>query len=132
MNAYGMAYVANNAIYLCVACGEDGIVRIGVSRDPEGSLLRRERVGAAQWAWIGSQSRAKLLLRKLRRSWASRYVIGEGYRFDYASEGRLFRDELDHAFRDEVGGAPRWEKLSKEALALLRAKPKKKRRAWWY
>ncbi len=132
MNSYGMAYVANNAVYLFVACGDDGIVRIGVSRDPEGSLRRRERVWAAQWAWIGSQSRAKLLLRKLRRTWASRYVIGEGYRFDYASEGRLFRDELDHAFRDEVGGAPRWEKLSKEALALLHAAPSKKRRARWY
>ncbi|HEL5028585.1 hypothetical protein [Stenotrophomonas maltophilia] len=132
MTGYSMGYVANNAVYICVACGEDGIVRIGATRDPEGSLRRRERVGAAQWAWIGSESRAKLLVRRLRRQWGARYVLGEGYRFDYALEGRVFRDELDQTFREEVGGAPQWEKLGKDALRLLRATPKRKKRARWY
>ncbi|WP_313274787.1 hypothetical protein [Stenotrophomonas sp.] len=116
-----LAQAARDAVYLCTACGADGIVRISVTRNPEGSIRRRPNVVAAQWAWVGSESRAKLLLRRLRRQWASRYVIGEGYRFEYAVEGADFRDGLNQAFLDVVRGAARWEKLGPGALRVLRA-----------
>ncbi|OBU52841.1 hypothetical protein [Stenotrophomonas maltophilia] len=116
-----LAQAARDAVYLCAACSANGIVRISVTRNPEGSIRRRPNVVAAQWAWVGSESRAKLLLRRLRRQWASRYVIGEGYRFEYAVEGADFRDGLNQAFLDVVRGAARWEKLGPGALRVLRA-----------
>ncbi|HDS1139826.1 TPA: hypothetical protein QDZ75_003899 [Stenotrophomonas maltophilia] len=116
-----LAQAARDAVYLCAACGADGIVRISVTRNPEASIRRRSNVVAAQWAWVGSESRAKLLVRRLRRQWAARYVVGEGYRFDYAVEGGDFRDGLNQAFLDVVRGAARWEKLGPVALRVLRA-----------
>lgn len=114
-----LAQAARDAVYLCVACGADGIVRISVTRNPEGSIRRRPNQVAAQWAWVGSESRAKLLVRRLRRQWAERYVVGEGYRFDYPVEGPEFRDDLNQAFLDVVRGAARWEKIGADALRLL-------------
>jgi len=116
-----LAQVARDAVYLCAACGADGVVRMSVTRNPEGSIRRRSNIVAAQWAWIGSESRAKLLVRRLRRQWVERYVVGEGYRFEYATEGAEFRDGLNQAFLDVGRGAARWEKLGQEALQLLRA-----------
>ncbi len=116
-----LAQAARDAVYLCAACGADGVVRISVTRNPEGSIRRRSNLVAAQWAWVGSESRAKLLVRRLRRQWAERYVVGEGYRFDYAVEGAEFRDGLNQAFLDVVRGAGRWEKLGPVALRVLRA-----------
>lgn len=121
MRSLTLAQVARDAVYLCVACGADGIVRISVTRNPEGSIRRRPSLVAAQWAWVGAESRAKLLVRWLRRQWAERYVVGEGYRFDYAVEGTEFRDGLNQAFLDVVRGAARWEKLGPGALRVLRA-----------
>ncbi|EQM79218.1 hypothetical protein [Stenotrophomonas maltophilia] len=117
-----LAQAARDAVYLCAACGADGVVRISVSRNPEGSICRRPSVVAVQWAWVGSESRAKLLVRRLRRQWAERYVVGEGYRFDYGSEGRTFRDELNRVFEEVVGGSAAWEKLGPSALAILRGR----------
>lgn len=116
-----LAHAARDAVYLCAACGADGIVRISVTRDPEGSIRRRPNVVAAQWAWVGSESRAKLLVRRLRRQWAVRYAVGQGYRFDYATEGADFRQGLNQAFLDVVSGPPKWEKLGPEALRILRS-----------
>lgn len=118
-----LAQVARDAVYLCAACSADGIVRISVTRNPEGSIRRRPSVVAAQWAWVGSESRAKLLVRRLRRQWASRYVVGEGYRFDYGGEGAEFRDGLNQAFLDVVRGDASWEKLGPGALRALRESP---------
>lgn len=117
-----LAQAARDAVYLCAACGEDGIVRISVTRTPEGSIRRRGDVAAAQWAWVGSESRAKLLARKLRSQWSHRYVVGEGYRFNYGVEGGAFREELDRAFVAVVGGPAAWEKLGSSALAMLRGR----------
>lgn len=117
-----LAQAARDAVYLLVACGEDGIVRISVTRNPEGSIRRRHNVDAVQWAWVGSESRAKLLVRRLRRQWTGRYVVGEGYRFDYGSEGAEFREELNGSFLRVVGSAARWEKLGPDALALEKVK----------
>lgn len=116
-----LAQAARDAVYLCAACGEDGVVRISVTRSPEGSIRRRLGIVAAQWAWIGSESRAKLLVRRLRRQWAARYVVGEGYRFDYGSEGEAFRDGLDAAFRDVAKAAPQWDKLGPDSLLVLKS-----------
>lgn len=116
-----LAQAARDAVYLCAACGADGVVRISVSRNPEGSICRRPSVVAVQWAWVGSESRAKLLVRRLRRQWSERYVLGEGYRFDYAVEGSAFRDGLNQAFLDVARGPARWEKLGPVALRVLRA-----------
>jgi hypothetical protein len=74
----------------------------------------------AQWAWIGSESKAKMLVRSLRRRWRARHVPGEGYRFDYEKDGGEFRDGLDQCFLDVVGGQAMWEKLGPGALRLLR------------
>ncbi|MBH1548779.1 hypothetical protein I5U02_02200 [Stenotrophomonas maltophilia] len=115
-----LAQAARDAVYLLVACGEDGIVRISVTRNPEGSVRRRHNVDAVQWAWVGSESRAKLLVRRLRRDWASRCVLGLGYRFDYATEGAGFRDGLNRAFLEVVGGDAQWEKLGAAALGVLK------------
>ena len=120
MRNYGMAYAAHNAVFLCAACGAEGMVRISVTRSPENSIRRQRNVIAAQWAWIGSESRAKLLVKRLRRDWAARYVIGEGYRFDYATEGAAFRDELNRSFLEVVGGRAQWEKLGPDGLRVLR------------
>lgn len=117
-----LAQAARDAVYLCAACGADGIVRISVTRNPEGGIRRRPNVVAAQWAWVGSESRAKLLVRRLRSKWAARYIVGEGYRFDYGSEGGTFRDELDRAFEAVVGGSAAWEKLGPSALVMLRGR----------
>ncbi|HED4877290.1 TPA: hypothetical protein R4K21_003109 [Stenotrophomonas maltophilia] len=116
-----LAQAARDAVYLCATCRANGMVRISVTRNPEGSIRRRSDVVAAQWAWVGSESRAKLLVRRLRRQWAARYVVGEGYRFDYAVEGADFRDGLNQAFLDVVRGAARWEKVGPGALRVLRA-----------
>ncbi len=116
-----IAQAARDAVYLCVACCEDGIVRISVTRNPEGSIRRRPNLAAVQWAWVGSESRAKLLVRRLRRQWASRHVLGEGYQFDYGSEGDTFRDALDAAFRDVAKESPQWEKLGPESLMVLKS-----------
>lgn len=116
-----MAQVARDAVYLCAACMEDGIVRISAIRKPEGSIRRRPGVVAAQWAWVGSESRGKQLVRRLRRQWVSRYVLGEGYRFDYGSEGDMFRNALNAAFRDVVKASPQWEKLGPESLMVLKS-----------
>ncbi|QNA95441.1 hypothetical protein G4G30_07535 [Stenotrophomonas maltophilia] len=116
-----LAQVARDAVYLCAACGADGVVRISVTRSPEGSIRRRPNVVAAQWAWVGSESRAKLLVRRLRRQWAERYVVGEGYRFDYAVEGAEFRGGLNQAFLDVVRRAATWDKLGPSGLRVLRA-----------
>lgn len=114
-----LVQAARDAVYLCAACGDAGIVRISVTRNPEVSIRRRRNVIAAQWAWVGSESRAKLLVRRLRRQWASRYVVGDGYRFDYRREGPEFRQELSEAFLKVVGRTVRWEKLGPSALALI-------------
>jgi hypothetical protein len=106
-----MAQAARDAVYLCAVCGKNGVVRVSVTRNPEGCIRRPPKVVAAQWAWVGSESRAKLLVRRLRRVWAARYVHGEGYRFDYDSEGSVFRDGLNLAFSVAIGHAPVWEKL---------------------
>lgn len=116
-----LAQAARDAVYLCATCRASGMVRISVTRNPEGSIRRRSDVVAAQWAWVGSESRAKLLVRRLRRQWAARYVVGEGYRFDHAVEGADFRDGLNQAFIDVVRGAARWEKVGPGALRVLRA-----------
>lgn len=116
-----LAQTARDAVYLCAACGEDGVVRISVTRNPEGSIRRRPNVIAAQWAWVGSESRAKLLMRRLRRQWAVRHVLGEGYRFDYAAEGADFRGGLNQAFLDVVRSVPAWEKLGPAALRVLKS-----------
>jgi len=97
-------------------------VRISVTKDPATSIKRRASMVAAQWAWVGSESRAKLLVRRLRRQWASRYVLGEGYRFDYGSEGAAFRDGLDAAFRDVAKASPQWEKLGPDSLVVLKTR----------
>lgn len=115
-----LAQAARDAVYLCAACGEDGIVRISVTRDPGGSIRRWPNVAGAQWAWVGSESRAKLLVRRIRRQWATRYVAGEGYCFDYATEGAAFRNELNQAFQSVVQDAPKWQKLGAVALGLLK------------
>lgn len=117
-----LAQAARDAVYLCAACSADGIVRISVTRNPEESILRRPNLIAVQWAWVGSESRAKLLVRRLRRQWASRYALGEGYRFDYGSEGTLFRGGLDTAFRGVVMASPQWEKLGPESLVVLKSR----------
>lgn len=121
MRDYSLAQLARDAVYLCAACGADGVVRVSVTRSPEGSIRRRSNLVAAQWAWIGSESRAKLLVRRLRRQWASRYVVGEGYRFDYGSEGATFRHALDAAFREVAKASPQWEKLGLESLMVLKS-----------
>lgn len=118
-----LAQAARDAVYLCAACGGDGIVRISVTRNPECSIRRRPNLVAVQWAWVGSESRAKLLVRRLRRQWAERYVVGEGYRFDYAVEGGDVRDGLSQAFLEVVGGATEWDKLGPQALRMMRRKP---------
>lgn len=118
-----LAQAARDAVYLCAACGADGIVRISVTRNPEGSIRRRPNLVAAQWAWVGSESRAKLLVRRLRRQWAVRYAVGQGYCFDYGEEGATFRDGINLAFLEVVGGAATWEKLGLEALRLMRRMP---------
>lgn len=115
-----LAQATCDAVYLCAACGVDGVVRVSVTRDPEGSIRRRSNIVAAQWTWIGSESRAKLLVRRLRRQWAARYVVGEGYRFDYGAEGGEFRDVLNQAFLDVVGSPAQWEKLGPRAIALVK------------
>ncbi|MBA0291302.1 MULTISPECIES: hypothetical protein [Stenotrophomonas] len=117
-----LAQAARDAVYLCAACGGDGIVRISVTRNPEGSIRRRPNLVAAQWAWVGSESRAKLLVRRLRRQWASRHALGEGYRFDYGSEGGVFRAGLDAAFREVAKAVPQWEKLGPDSLVVLKAR----------
>lgn len=122
-----LAQVARDAVYLCVACSSDGIVRISVTRNPEGSIRRRPNVVAAQWAWVGSESRAKLLVRRLRRQWAVRYVVGEGYRFDYAAEGADFRDGLNQAFLEVIRGCARWEKLGPDAIRGIRMAASRRR-----
>lgn len=116
-----MAQAARDAVYLCAACCTDGIVRISVTRNAEGSIRRRPTVMAAQWTWVGSESRAKLLVRRVRRQWRARYVVGEGYRFDYALEGASFRDGLNQAFLDVVHSAAVWEKLGPGQTPLLRS-----------
>ncbi|WP_164136035.1 hypothetical protein [Stenotrophomonas maltophilia] len=115
-----LAQAARDAVHLCAACGADGIVRISVTRNPEGSICRHPNLVAAQWAWVGSESRAKLLVRRLRRQWAKRYVVGEGYRFDYAVEGAEFREGLNQAFLDVVRSAAVWEKLGPGQIPLLK------------
>lgn len=124
MRHFAMAQVqmVRDAVYLCAACGEDGVVRISVTKDPTTSIRRRAAVVAAQWAWVGSESRANLLVRRLRRQWASRYALGEGYRFDYGSEGGVFREGLDAVFREVVKAAPQWEKLGPDSLVVLKAR----------
>ena len=122
MRNLALAQAARDAVYLCAACGGDSIVRFSVTHDPEGSIRRRVGVVAAQWAWVGSESRAKLLVRRLRRQWTARYVVGEGYRFDYGAEGAEFREELNGSFLRVVGSAARWEKLGPDALALEKVK----------
>ncbi|AVJ32735.1 hypothetical protein CLM74_08100 [Stenotrophomonas sp. MYb57] len=113
-----LAQAARDAVYLCTACGKDGIVRISVTRNPEVSIRRRRNVVAAQWAWVGSESRAKLLVRRLRREWDARYVVGEGYRFDYAVGVAEFREGLNLAFREVVQATGQWEKHGPESLLV--------------
>ncbi|EJP76844.1 TPA: hypothetical protein RNT09_000043 [Stenotrophomonas maltophilia] len=115
-----LAEAARDAVYVCAACCANGIVRISVTRNPEDSIRRRPNVVAAQWAWVGSESSAKLLVRHLRRRWAARYVVGEGYCFDYGAEGAEFRHGLNQAFFQAVRGAARWEKLGPEALRVFK------------
>ncbi|CAH0138507.1 hypothetical protein [Stenotrophomonas lactitubi] len=115
-----LAQAARDAVYLYAACSANGIVRISVTRNPESSIRRQPNVVAAQWAWVGSESRAKLLVRRLRRQWAARYVVGEGYRFDYGAEGAEFRDGLAQAFLEVVRGAARWEKMGPEAMRVFK------------
>lgn len=40
-----LAQVARDAVYLCVACCEDGVVRISVTRNPEGEHTRSAQRG---------------------------------------------------------------------------------------
>lgn len=124
-----LAQAARDAVYLCATCRANGIVRISVTRNPEGSIRRRSDVVAVQWAWVGSESRAKLVARRLCRQWAYRYVVGEGYRFDYGAEGGTFRDELERSFAAVVGGPAAWERLGPSALAILRGRWKMDRRS---
>lgn len=122
MRSLTLAQAARDAVYLCAACGADGVVRISVTRSPEGSIRRWPNVVAAQWAWVGSESRAKLVVRRLRRQWVARHVVGEGYSFDYAAEGAAFRDGLNQAFLDTVRRCAKWEKLGPNAIRLLRSR----------
>ena len=117
-----LAHAARDAVYLCVACGADGIVRVSVTRNPEASIRRRMTIMAAQWAWIGSESTATLLVRRLRRQWAARYVVGQGYRFNYAAEGEEFRHALNEAFLEVARTSANWEKLGTAAIRLLKAR----------
>lgn len=52
----------------------------------------------------------------------SRSVLGEGYRFDYGTEGTLFRGGLDAAFREVLKASPQWEKLGPESLVVLKSR----------
>ena len=111
MRNFSLTQAARDAVYLCIACGANGVVRATVTPDPFGSIRRRSNVAAAMWAWVGSESKAKLVVRQLRRRWGPRLVPGEGYRFDYGDDGSDFRAELNAAFTNAVGKDPVWEKL---------------------
>lgn len=117
---YHVLRAANDAVYLCAACGESGYVSIGITRDP---LRRIAKPGpqlvAAQWAWVGSASCGKAIERRLRKEWAVRYRAGEGFKFDYATEGLIFRRGLSAVFEDCVGTTPDWSKAVGEELARL-------------
>jgi len=122
MRILTLAQADRDAVYLCVACGADGIVRVSVTRNPEATIRRRMTIMAAQWAWIGSESRATLVVRRLRRQWAARYVVGQGYRFSYAAEGEEFRNGLNEAFLKVVRSSANWEKLGTAAIRLIEAR----------
>lgn len=120
-----LAQVGRDAVFPCPACGGGGVVRISVSRSPGECIRRRPNVVAAQWEWVGSERRAKLLVRRLRRQWTSpRYVVGEGYRIDYAAEGLISGrgqpSSFDQTVLDIVRSAFEWEKWQANALGLIR------------
>lgn len=122
---------AVDAVFLRVVCLASGRVIVGISREPLAGLSKLAAAGAlaAQWAWIGSATKGKAVERALRKRWIKRYRAGEGFAFDYGTEGRLFRDELDVTFRAVVGAAPDWRKVSPEEMEqMLAGAPKAKRR----
>ncbi|MFL4597080.1 hypothetical protein ACJ6WI_07405 [Stenotrophomonas maltophilia] len=120
---------AVDAVFLRVVCSANGRVRVGISREPLAGLSKLAGQGAlaAQWAWIGSTAKGRAIERALRKRWASRYRAGEGFGFDYGREGRLFRDELDSTFKEVVGGAPDWRKVSPEEMEQMLAGARKAR-----
>lgn len=120
MNSH-VIQAAVDAVYLRVVCSASGRVRVGISREPLVGLrkLAGQEAIAAQWAWIGSAAIGKAVERSLRKRWASRYRAGEGFGFDYATEGRLFRDELDAAFGEVVGVLPQWRKVGPDEMAEI-------------
>ncbi|HEL4217670.1 TPA: hypothetical protein UM510_000926 [Stenotrophomonas maltophilia] len=112
---------AVDAVFLRVVCSADGRVHVGISREPLDGLRKlagQEAIGA-QWAWIGSAAKGKAVERSLRKRWVSRYRAGEGFGFDYGTEGRLFRDELDATFWEVVGVLPQWRKVGPEEMAEI-------------
>lgn len=117
---------AVDAVFLCVTCGSDGFVQVGITREP---LERAQRAAssaiAAQWAWVGSAAKGKALERRLRKVWGSRHRAGQGYGFDYAREGRVFRDGLNGVFEEIMGEPPDWRKVSPEELLALVAAGRK-------
>lgn len=121
---------AIDAVLLRIVCSANGRVRVGISREPVKGLLKLagQEAIAAQWAWIGSAARGKALERALRKRWASRYRAGEGFGFDYGTEGRLFRDELDATFGEVVGVLPQWRKVGPDETAEIIGSMRKKRR----
>lgn len=121
---------AVDAVFLRVVCSANGRVRVGISREPLEGLrkLAGQEAIAAQWAWIGSAAKGKAIERALRKRWASRYRVGEGFGFDYATEGRMFRDELDATFGEVVGVAPQWRKVGPEEMAEIIGGVRKERR----
>lgn len=121
---------AVDAVFLRVVCSANGRVRVGISREPLEGLrkLAGQEAIAAQWAWIGSAAKGKAIERSLRKRWASRYRAGEGFGFDYGTEGRLFRDELDATFGEVVGVAPQWRKVGPEEMAEIIGSMRKERR----
>ncbi len=121
---------AVDAVFLRVVCSANGRVRVGVSREPLEGLrkLTGQEAIAAQWAWIGSAAKGKAVERSLRKRWASRYRAGEGFGFDYGTEGRLFRDELDATFGEVVGVLPQWRKVGPDEMAEIIGGMRKERR----
>ncbi|MCT8281770.1 hypothetical protein [Xanthomonas translucens] len=127
---YHVLQAAVDAVYLCAMCAEDGTVSIGMTRDPLQRVAKsRPHPVAAQWALVGSAARGKAIERRLRKEWASRHRAGEGFRFDYATEGAAFRGGLNAAFEACVGKPAEWSKVAGEELAeLIRAQAEEDRR----
>lgn len=109
---------AIHSIFLYAACTEDGYVKVGISGQPAARLLQINAgspspVGAAQWVWIGSLTRARQIERSIRKEWAARHTRGEWYRFDYsrAAEKVEFHATLDAVVEVATGSKPEWQRF---------------------